>query len=907
MGVRSIVVTLVLCAAFPTEAAWLGLTYRGSTYMGGSAEDEILAVATDTNGAMYVAGKTTSNDLPTTAGAFQPSKRAGEFVSNGFVAKIAPDGSLVWLTYLGGSLGDAVAGIAVDTQGNVFVTGQTQSSDFPTTPNSFQPTCGAGPSPAGSCIVGFLSEISPEGTTLLWSSFIAGDAVVGVNTRAIVLTQGLACVAGSATVPTLPVTPDAPQKTLAGASDVFVSCFDPSTSGSASLTFSTFFGGSGRDDAYGIAADAAGRLFVAGRTDSTDLPVVNAAQPAFGGSASDAFVLALSKTRSVAYATYFGGSNIDSAAAIAAATDGSAYITGQTKSSDLPVRASLQPIIGGGAYGETFGDAFVAKFDLTGTLSFSTFLGGFTYDWGRAIAVGADGVVHVCGATDSFDFPILPGAPDLLPQNQTAFAMGLLPDGSGAVYSTLYRAIDDPFGCAFATDLVIGGEAHSGGVAIENPARPYAGGIADGFVARLSPGAPGTSDLEVSGTLGAARGGTLGAVLTLTNHGPDTATGLAVRASNWPGASFTGSACSPSMFGISTLCQVADLPAGASTAVPLAIAPAYPGPFEISFWTVAHQADPNSGNDTASFQANIAESHLAAAVAVNPLQSAQGEEVVAGIDVSNQGPDPASAVEVAVSPAGGRPGTAGLPSGCRIDTTPLITCALGDLAVGAAAHLDLPIQLLMGGSMPVVADASSMSLQSPWDGRAEATVDVAYADAVLTASTLTGPVDAGQTASYALELRTTSGVYLAPWSISCSSPGNGIACALDPDSLDPGGGVARGVLSVSTTARTVSAGSTGGPSMPPATFALVLAAAMALASARVRVPVAVARFAATLLAGAALSACGGSSSPGGSPLGPGGTPAGTYVLTVTATLGNVPEGFAYGAITRTTQVMVTVR
>jgi hypothetical protein len=361
------------------------------------------------------------------------------------------------------------------------------------------------------------------------------------------------------------------------------------------------------------------------------------------------------------------------------------------------------------------------------------------------------------------------------------------------------------------------------------------------------------------------------------------------------------------MFGISTLCQVADLPAGASTAVPLAIAPAYPGPFEISFWTVAHQADPNSGNDTASFQANIAESHLAAAVAVNPLQSAQGEEVVAGIDVSNQGPDPASAVEVAVSPAGGRPGTAGLPSGCRIDTTPLITCALGDLAVGAAAHLDLPIQLLMGGSMPVVADASSMSLQSPWDGRAEATVDVAYADAVLTASTLTGPVDAGQTASYALELRTTSGVYLAPWSISCSSPGNGIACALDPDSLDPGGGVARGVLSVSTTARTVSAGSTGGPSMPPATFALVLAAAMALASARVRVPVAVARFAATLLAGAALSACGGSSSPGGSPLGPGGTPAGTYVLTVTATLGNVPEGFAYGPITRTTQVMVTVR
>jgi hypothetical protein len=201
-----------------------------------------------------------------------------------------------------------------------------------------------------------------------------------------------------------------------------------------------------------------------------------------------------------------------------------------------------------------------------------------------------------------------------------------------------------------------------------------------------------------------------------------------------------------------------------------------------------------------------------------------------------------------------------------------------------------------------------MSLQSPGDGHAEATVDVAYADAVLAASTVTGIVDAGQTASYALELRTTSGVYPAPWSISCGSPGNGIACAIDPGSLDPAGGVGRGVLSVSTTARTAGAGSTGGTSIPPAAFALLLAAAMALASARLRIPIAVGRFAAALLAGAALSACGGSSSSGpSSPLDTGGTPAGTYVITVTATLGDVPEGFAYGVITRTTQVTLTVR
>jgi hypothetical protein len=702
------------------------------------------------------------------------------------------------------------------------------------------------------------------------------------------------------------VTPDAPQKTIAGATDVFVSCFDPSKSGSASLAFSTFYGGSGGDDAYGIAADPTGRLFVAGRTDSNDFPVVNAAQPAFGGSVSDAFVLAFSPTRSVAYATYFGGSNIDSAAAIAAAPDGSAYITGQTKSSDLPVRTALQPIIGGGPYGETFGDAFVAKLDPAGALSFSTFLGGFTFDWGRAIAVGPDGVVHVCGATDSFDFPTLPGAPDLLPQNQTAFATGLLPDGSGAVYSTLYRAIFDPFGCAFATDLVIGGVAHSGSVAIDHPVRPYTPAGDDGFVARFSPGAPGNSDLEVSGVVAARRGGTLGAVLTLANHGPDTATGLLIRASNFPGASFTGPGMLPSLLGISTLFEVADLPAGASTAVPLVIAPVASGPFDISFWALAHQADANSANDTASFHANIAESHLAAAVALNPPQSAQGEEVVAGIDVSNPGPDPAKAVEVVVDPANGRPGTTGLPAGCRIETPPLITCALGDVAVGAAAHVDLPIQLILGGGpMSVVVDASSMSLQSPLDAHAAATVNVAYADAVLGASPSTGTVDAGQTASYALELRTTSGVYLAPWSVSCSVPGSGITCALDPASVDPGGGVARTVLSVSTAARTLSAGLMGGPSTLPAMFVLVLAAAMALASGTVRVPFVLGSFAMVLFAGASISAC-GSSSPGGSQLRQG-TPAGTYVVTVTATLGKAPDGFAYGVITRTTQVTVTVR
>jgi hypothetical protein len=891
---------VILCAAFPAGATWLGLTYKSSTYIGGSFQDEIHAVATDTSGAMYVAGQSESSDLPTTAGAFQPSKRASWPTPNGFVAKFAPDGSLVWLTYLGGSFADAVAGIAVDSLGNVFVTGQTQSADFPTTANGFRPSCGA---PAGSCTVGFLSELSSDGTALLWSSFIAGDAIVGVDPRAVVLSQGLACITGSASVSTLPVTPDAPQKTVAGANDVFVSCFDPSKTGSASLAFSTFYGGSGNDDAYGIAADPTGRLFVAGRTDSNDFPVVNAAQPAFGGDVSDAFVLALSPTRLVAYATYFGGSNIDSALAIAAAPDGSAYITGQTKSSDLPVRMALQPIMGGGPYyGETFGDAFVAKLDPAGALSFSTFLGGFTFDWGQAIALGADGVVHVCGGTDSFDFPTLPGAPDLLPQNQTAFATGLLPDGSGVVYSTLYRAIHDPFGCAFATDLVIGGDANPGDVAIGNPVRPYTPAGADGFVARLSPGAPGISDLEVSAAVEAGRGGTLGAVVTLTNHGPDTATGLLIRASNSSGASFTGPGFLGSMLGISTLFEVADLPAGTSTAVPFVIAPAVRGPFDIAFWTLAHEADPNSGNDAASFHAYIAESHLAAAVAVNPPQSAQGEEVVAGIDVSNSGPDLAKAVEVVVSPpVGGRPGTAGLPSGCRIETTPLITCAFGDLAVGAAAHVDLPIQLIMGGGpMGVAVDASSMSLQSPLDGHAVASVDVAYADAVLGATPSTGTVDAGQTASYALELRTTSGVYLTPWSVSCSTPGNGITCALDPASLDPGGGVASGVLSVSTAARTVSAGLMGWPSTLPGIFVLVFVAAMALVSGTVRVPFAVGWFAVVLFAGASIFGCGGSSATGG-------TPAGTYLVTVTATLGEVPDGFAYGVITRTTQVALTVR
>ncbi len=181
------------------------------------------------------------------------------------------------------------------------------------------------------------------------------------------------------------------------------------------ILFATRLGGTGRERALAVSVDPQGNTIVAGQTASTDFPIVNAAQPNFAGAGpapngytGEAFVAKIDTRNSqLIYSTFLGGSNVDEAYAIATAPDGSVYVTGYTASLDFPLLKPLQPAFGGGQPVPLLdGDAFVTKLGPSGTLLWSTFLGGDKNDTGSGIAVAANGDVFVSGVTGSANFPL---------------------------------------------------------------------------------------------------------------------------------------------------------------------------------------------------------------------------------------------------------------------------------------------------------------------------------------------------------------------------------------------------------------------------------------------------------------------------------------------------------------------
>ena len=383
-----------------------GLVY--STYLGGSDNDRGIGIALDAAGNAYVVGFTNSANFPTTVGAFQPAL-AGNFDST--VTKLNSTGSsLVYSTYLGGSGGDFGGPIAVDATGNAYVTGSTNSSNFPTTIGAFQPTL-AGSSDA------FVTKMNPTGSGLIYSTYLGGGGFDGGGGIA-VDAAGNAHVNGSTESTNFPTTLGAFQPTFGGGPfDAFVTKLDPTGSG---LIYSTYLGGSGDDEGGSIALDASGNAFVTGLTSSANFPMtVGAFQPAFGGGPFDAFVTKLNPLGSgLVYSTYLGGSGDDEGGGPALDTIGNAYVTGITNSTDFPTTVGVfQPAIAGDY------DAFVTKLNPTGTaLVYSTYLGGNDFDSGLSIALDTlpNPNAYVTGSSFSSNFPTTPGA------FQPAFAGGFL-------------------------------------------------------------------------------------------------------------------------------------------------------------------------------------------------------------------------------------------------------------------------------------------------------------------------------------------------------------------------------------------------------------------------------------------------------------------------------------------------
>jgi hypothetical protein len=369
--------------AFALKLSPTGSMLVYSTYLGGNADDEGRGIAVDATGNAYVIGRTVSTDFPTT-NALQPvsgGNTCGPFnpCDDAFVTKFASSGStLVYSTYLGGDRREYGNAIAVDGSDNAYVTGFTNSANFPTTANALQ-TNYSDQGTNSEEHDAFVTKLNPSGSAFVYSTYLGGSLGSDDGKGIAVDSVGNAYVAGqtnSGGFPTVNAVQPAisPGGNGAGSqfSDAFVSKLNPT--GSA-LVYSTFLGGSQPDAAQSIAIDSAGNAYVTGYTLSFQFPLADPFQPNTGGDfahTGDAFVTKLSAAGSaLVYSSFLGGGSIEAGNGIAVDSTGSAYVTGYTGSQDFPTANPMQTTFGGGNF---YGDAFVTKISnsaLPATLSLS--------------------------------------------------------------------------------------------------------------------------------------------------------------------------------------------------------------------------------------------------------------------------------------------------------------------------------------------------------------------------------------------------------------------------------------------------------------------------------------------------------------------------------------------------------
>jgi ASPM-SPD-2-Hydin domain-containing protein/beta-propeller repeat-containing protein/HYDIN/CFA65/VesB family protein len=427
--------------AFVTKIGPTGTFLIFSTYLGGSGQsgkgDSGTGVAVDASGNVYISGTTASTDFPITASnAYQVVNNGTPL--NGFFTKLDPTGgTLLYSTFLGGSGDDSANAIAVDSNGNAYVTGQSTSTNFPVTPATAIQTAGQ------SSGLAFVSRINPtlSGTGSLIYSTLLGGTSSNLGTGIAVDASFSAYITGQTTSTNFPATTSAFQSTLKGtAGNAFVARVDTTTANN--LLYATYLGGTttsgSGDTGSAIALGPNSNVFITGNTKATDFPVTSGVlQSSPKNSNKTTFVARLDTTKSNAasllYSTYLGGSAQDAAAAIAVDSSGNAYVGGVTDSNDFPT------IPGAPQFARTTTNrdiGYVSVLNSTGTaLSFSTYFGGNTAD--AVTGVGLDTAnppnVYIGGLTASSDFPVTNGAVQIAFRAPSAFLAKLSPAAATGV------------------------------------------------------------------------------------------------------------------------------------------------------------------------------------------------------------------------------------------------------------------------------------------------------------------------------------------------------------------------------------------------------------------------------------------------------------------------------------------
>lgn len=385
------------------------------------------------------------------------------------------DPVLLYSTYLGGGGQDDAEDIAVDGAGSAYVTGMTGSTDFPVG-NPIDGTFGS-PNPDV-----FVTKFDPSGGGLVYSTYLGGGG--GETGRGIAVDgSGSAYVTGSTSSGTFPV--ESPQQAmLGGPFDAFVAKLDPSGSG---LVYSTFLGGSGNEFGFGIAVDGSGNGYVTGNTTSSaNFPIQAPQQSLYGGGGADGFVTKFDPSGSAhVYSTYLGGSDFEGGADIAVDVTGSAYVVGETKSTNFPPEDPQQPMKGG------LSDAFVTQFNASGSAHlYSTYLGGSLDEYGLGIAVDEAGNAYATGFTESANFPLQNALQPTPGTGGDGFVTKFNASGSAHLYSTYLGGSGSDQGSGIAVDGAgnawVTGQTQSTNFPVQGPSQPLNGGRRDAFVTQLN-------------------------------------------------------------------------------------------------------------------------------------------------------------------------------------------------------------------------------------------------------------------------------------------------------------------------------------------------------------------------------------------------------------------------------------
>lgn len=392
------------------------------------------------------------------------------------------DPTINYLSYFGGSGSELLNTLAVDSSGNMYVAGQTNSANLPVSNGAAQ-TLRRGSSDA------FIAKFNPNGN-LVYTTLLGGEQADEINSIA-VDSQGSVYFGGVSLSTNFPLANayQSTKRSPAEATSAFYGKLNPT---GTALVYSSYIGGELGEDLDGVAVDSAGNLFLVGSTYSDQYPVTsNSFQPRNNG-LENGFVTKVAPTGDrLVYSTYIGGELIDQLKTIAIDTGGNAYVGGATSSNNYPLRNAAQQTRRTGGAGI---DACITKLNPNGSdIVFSTYLGGNGNELIQAIAVGSDGSVAVVGNTNSSDMPLGPSPIQrTLAGGQDMFVHKFTPVGDGITFGTLFGSPGEERGFAVAIDpsgaVYVGGITNSLSLSTVSGQQPTSGGGIDAFYLRLNPG-----------------------------------------------------------------------------------------------------------------------------------------------------------------------------------------------------------------------------------------------------------------------------------------------------------------------------------------------------------------------------------------------------------------------------------